>query len=147
MHAGRKFTLKEVLIWTRREILVFLIIATIPTTLRYFFDLDWLVIPWLPIAVVGTVVTFLVGFKNNAIYDRLWEARKIWGAIVNDSRTWGIMARDYVTNRVAKVPGEEVELESIHRKLVYRHMAWLTALRYQLREPKVWENANPKTIY
>jgi putative membrane protein len=102
-------------------------------------DCKWLVLPWLPIALLGTAVAFVIGFKNNASYDRLWEARRIWGGIVNTSRSWGIMAKDYVTNRHAKQPLSEQELTEVHRRLYYRHFAWLTALRYQLRERRAWE--------
>ena len=43
-------------------------------------------VPRLPLSVIGTAVAFHIGFKNNSSYDRMWEARKIWGAIVNSSR-------------------------------------------------------------
>jgi putative membrane protein len=138
MHAGRHFTLKEVLFWTRREIFVLLIISTIPTILYEVFDLK-LVLPWLPIALIGTAVAFIVGFKNNATYGRLWEARTIWGAIINASRSWGIMVKDYVGIPQAENVTRE-DLKNIHRRLVYRHIGWLTALRFQLREPRAWEN-------
>lgn len=140
MHAGRHYTLKEVLFWTRRDIITLLIIATIPTLLYELLDWKWLTLPWVPIALIGTAVAFLVGFKNNATYDRLWEARQIWGAIVNSSRTWGIMTQDFVTNKHAHTPLPEQELKQIHQTLIYRHLAWLTALRFQLREARTWEN-------
>jgi putative membrane protein len=89
----------------------------------------WLAIPWLPIAMVGTAVAFITGFKNSASYSRLWEARQIWGAIVNDSRIWGMLVTD-------TFGGDE----ATRKRLYYRHFAWLTALRYQLREPRSWEN-------
>jgi putative membrane protein len=88
---------------------------------------------------VGTAVAFIVSFKNNASYDRMWEARRAWGAIINTSRAWGIMVKDYVTNRHAVMPLAESDLQETHRQLIYRHLAWLTALRYQLREPRSWE--------
>lgn len=139
MHAGHKFTLREVLLWTRREIFIFLLIATIPTILFQLLGWRWMSIPWLPVALIGTAVAFLIGFKNNASYDRLWEARKIWGAIVNDSRTWGIQTKDFISNLAATSPASDEELQSIHRRIVYRHIAWLTALRFQLRQSKKWE--------
>lgn len=142
MHAGRKYSLKEVLFWTRRDILKLSIVAAIPTILYELADWKWLALPWLPIALIGTAVAFLVSFKNNASYDRLWEARQIWGAIVNSSRTWGIMVKDFITNRHALSPLPAQELKAIHQTLIYRHFAWLTALRFQLREPRVWENLN-----
>jgi putative membrane protein len=97
------------------------------------FDLKWIAIPWVPVALVGTAAAFIVGFKNTQTYNRLWEARQIWGAIVNTSRTWGIMSKDFV-----KADKSEIE------QLIYRHCAWLTALRFQLRKPQSWENSNKK---
>ncbi len=120
--------------------MIFLIVSAIPTALYAVFDMTWLSLPWLPIAVIGTAVAFLVGFKNNATYDRLWEARKIWGAIVNSSRTWGIMTRDFITHDQVHDPATLEPLATIHQRLIYRHVAWLTALRYQLRQPRNWEN-------
>jgi putative membrane protein len=142
MHIGKGYSFKEVILWTRRDILTLLIINSIPTFLFYYFKWQWLLLPWLPIALLGTAVAFVSGFKNNASYDRLWEARKIWGAITNFSRTWGIMVKDYVTTQHAKQPVSEVELNKIHLQLYNRHIAWLTALRYQLRENKTWEAIN-----
>lgn len=139
MHAGKNFSFYEVVTWTRRDIMSLLIIATIPTFLYVVLDWKWLSIPWLPIALLGTAVAFVVGFANNASYDRMWEARKSWGAIVNNSRAWGIMVRDFVTTKHSKEELSEQELNAIHAQLFNRHFAWLTALRYQLREARVWE--------
>lgn len=142
MHAGRHYSIKEVLYWTRRDIIVIIILSAIPATLYEVFDIKWLNIPWLPIALIGTAVAFIIGFKNNATYGRTWEARQIWGAIVNSSRTWGIMAKDFVTNNHAKSSVSGEELKQIQQWLIYRHIAWLTALRFQLRQPRKWENLN-----
>jgi ion channel-forming bestrophin family protein len=142
MHAGRNYTFYEVLFWTRREIFKLLLLCTVPVILYDYFSIKWLSIPWLPIALIGTAVAFIVGFKNNATYSRLWEARQIWGAIVNGSRTWAIMALDFVTNKYTLSPIAESELKQIHQRLIYRHIAWITALRYELRQPRKWENQN-----
>jgi putative membrane protein len=142
MHIGKGYTFKEVILWTRRDIFILLILAAIPTTLFQLFKWQWLLLPWLPIALLGTAVAFVVGFKNNASYDRLWEARRIWGSITNYSRSWGIMVKDYVTNQHNKNPLSETELQQIHFQLYQRHFAWLTTLRFQLREFKTWEAIN-----
>jgi len=139
MHAGKHYSLKEVLFWTRRDLFSHLIISTIPTVCYIVLGWTWIVIPWLPIALLGTAVAFVVGFKNNASYDRLWEARRVWGSIVNSSRSWGIMVKDYITNKHATNPISDSELKKIQQQLYNRHFAWLTALRYQLREARVWE--------
>lgn len=139
MHAGKHFRISEVISWTRRDILLHTIVAVVPTICYVYLDWKWLALPWLPIALIGTAVAFIVGFKNNASYDRLWEARKSWGGIVNASRSWGIMVKDYISNKHALNPLPEEALHEIHLKLIHRHFAWITALRFQLREPRSWE--------
>jgi putative membrane protein len=140
MHAGRQYGIKEFLLWTRRDTFWIVLWAIIPTILYETLNWKWLVIPWLPIALVGTAAAFIIGFKNNATYDRLWEARQIWGGIVNLSRTWGITVRDFVTDKHVLQAISKEELRSIHKKMIYRHIAWLTALRFQLRQKREWEN-------
>ncbi|MBL7962857.1 MAG: multidrug transporter [Flavobacteriales bacterium] len=140
MHSGKHFAFPLVLRWTRREIVVFLLIAAIPTFAYKALGLTWLMLPWLPIALLGTAVAFLVGFKNNATYSRLWEARTIWGSIINNSRTWGFMTHDLVGTPKGMDPASDAELPIIRRRLIMRHLAWVTALRYQLRQPRVWED-------
>lgn len=135
MNTGNHYKLSEFLIWTRRDIYTLIVLALIPTVLYQVLDIKWLAIPWVPIALIGTAAAFIVGFKNTQTYNRLWEARQIWGAIVNLSRSWGIMSRDFTAGSLP-----DKEAAEIHRQLIYRHCAWLTALRYQLREPRSWEN-------
>ena len=139
MYTRRIFPIRGVIKWTRRHIFLFIILATIPVLLFDIFGLKWLHVPWLPLGVLGTAVAFIVSFKNNASYDRLWEARKIWGGIVNASRTWTIMVRDFINNDHSKKKQSNEDLSKIHREMVHRHVAWLTALRYQLRADKPWE--------
>ncbi|MBL8002933.1 MAG: multidrug transporter [Flavobacteriales bacterium] len=140
MHAGRRFSLREVLWWTRRDITWFTFLAIVPTTLYAVAGWTWLTIPWVPIALIGTAVAFLTGFKNNASYDRLWEARQIYGAIVNSSRAWGVMVLDFVTTDRARAPLDAAGLRAVHTRLIHRHLAWLHALRFQLRQVKAWEH-------
>lgn len=142
MHTGSHYKVREFLLWTRRSIYKLILIALLPTLLYEVFDLKWLAIPWVPIALVGTAAAFIAGFKNTQTYNRLWEARKIWGAIINDSRAWGMMIRDFINNKIATSPKSHEELHVIHTRIIYRHIAWLTALRYQLRQPQGWENSN-----
>ena len=95
--------------------------------------------PWLPVSVIGTAVAFYVGFKNNSAYDRLWEARKIWGAIVNSSRMWGATISAFASNQFNH-DIDENELNGLHKRFIYRHIAWLYALRSQLLIPTSWEH-------
>lgn len=137
MHTGKRYRLREVLIWTKRETAFMTAVATLPTVLYAVLGWDWIVIPWVPVAMLGTASAFTVGFRNNATYGRMWQARQIWGGIVNASRTWALLVRDFIAPTATR---DADATAALHRRLVHRHIAWLTALRYQLREPRGWEN-------
>ena len=139
MYTKRIFPIRGVIKWTSRHILLFLFLGAIPVIFYDLVGLKWLQVPWLPLGVLGTAVAFVIGFKNNASYDRLWEARTIWGGIVNTSRSWTVMVKDFITNDYAIAKRSDEELQDIKRELVYRHVAWLTALRFQMRQEKPWE--------
>jgi len=142
MYIGKRYPLTGVIRWSGKYILMFFILDTIPIILYKYFDCTWLAIPWQPIALIGIAVSFYLGFKNNSSYDRLWEARKIWGGIVNASRTFTIMSRDFITNEFSGEKLSDKELHDIHKTVVHRHVAWLKALTYQLRVIKPWEHVS-----
>jgi len=121
-----------------RSVLLFLAYAIGICSLYTFAGWTFLAIPFVPVATIGTAVAFYVGFKNNSSYDRLWEARRIWGSLVNASRSWSVMVLDYITNHDAPDPLPAHELHQIHHELIYRHLAYITALRVQLRQKPVW---------
>ena len=106
----------------------------------YHFKVITIEIPWLPVSVIGTAVAFYVGFKNNQAYDRVWEARKIWGGIINESRSWGMMIDGFITNIHTSDKKSDDEIHVIKKRLIYRHIAWIYAHRSQLLVPTEWEN-------
>lgn len=130
MHTGNSYKFIEFILWTRRNLYRLAIIGIVPVILYQGFGWKWLAIPWTVVALLGTAAAFLVGFKNTQTYNRTWEARQIWGSILNISRTWGVQCRDFL---------DDPERTKV---LVYRHFAWLTALRYQMREARAWENSS-----
>lgn len=140
MYTKKKYSFKTMLHWTRRELRFFILLSIIVTLLYEIVGLKWMQVPWTALALIGTAVAFLIGFQSNAVYGRLWEARQIWGGIVNDSRMLGIMILDMITNEYAKSPAPEEELEQHKKTIIYRHVAWLTALRHTMRKLKPWES-------
>jgi putative membrane protein len=127
VHVGNSYRLSEFLVWTRKDIYLLIVLGIVPVVLYQVAGLKWLGIPWVAIALLGTATAFIVGFKNVQTYNRTWEARQIWGEIVGCSRAWGAMCRDFVSS-----PEKA-------KALILRHLGWLTALRYQLRETRAWE--------
>ena len=72
---------------------------------------------------LGIAISILLSFKIGQSYDRWWEARKIWGAIVNDSRSLVMQLQLYLE------PGHPAL-----RRMAYRQIAWCYALTRSLRE-------------
>lgn len=133
MHTGKRYEPLTFFKWSFRSILLVIVISSIPTIL-YSLGFTYISIPWQPIAILGTALSFIVGFKNNASYNRIWEARQIYGSIINDSRSLAYSIRDILGKSNSEIT----------KKVFYRHFAWLTALRFQLREQRSWENMNRK---
>lgn len=146
MHTGKRYSLVQTVQWSKQEALWPAAWATGITIFYVLFEATWLHLPWLPMSLIGVAVAFYLGFKNNASYDRMWEARKIWGAIVNASRSWAYSARDLV-NADYPGPHEAASAEALRAErevLVRRHVAWMDALRFQLRKIKSWEHDEPE---
>ncbi|NME69254.1 bestrophin family protein [Flammeovirga aprica] len=143
MYINRNINFKVFLHKAFTPILFLALYGAFIVVLYEYFHMTWIKLPWSILSIVGTAVAFYVGFKNNSAYARTWEARKIWGAIINSSRTWGILARDYTSNLFVKgEPLEEGELYQIHKELILRHIAWAYRLRRQLWKPQPWEHSH-----
>ena len=141
MLVTKGISILKVILWTGNHILWLLAFMGGIAAL-YHFGIINISVPWLPVSVIGTAVAFYVGFKNNQAYDRMWEARKIWGGIVNDSRTWGMMVDGFVTNEYSEQKHPDTKLHDIKKRLIYRHVAWLYAHRSQLLVATPWEHAS-----
>ena len=143
MIINKAVPIRRVIKWTAGQ-LVLLTCWSLAAVLMFHYSnaVEWVQIPWLPISLIGTAVAFYVGFKNNSAYDRMWEARKIWGAIVNSSRSWGIYTTSFVTKQFADGQHDDAQLAEAHTRLIHRHIAWTYALRSQLLVNKSWEHAS-----
>jgi putative membrane protein len=84
-----------------------------------------------PLAFYGVAIGIVVSFWNSSAYARWWEARTLWGAIVNKSRT---LARQVLTTMSPKATAiEQAEVAAVQRQLVLYQVAYVHALRQQLR--------------
>ncbi|KQR93415.1 hypothetical protein ASG01_09520 [Chryseobacterium sp. Leaf180] len=109
--------------------------STLVAAVYQFTAWEWMTIPLVPLTLVGTSVSIFVGFKSNQAYDRLWEARKIWGAIVNSSRSFSVMVYNFGNSK-----HNTGDIVIRKKQLVYRHIAWLYTLKDQLLASTEWEH-------
>jgi putative membrane protein len=106
--------------------------VTLLSTAIYFTS-EYLVDISIPISMgvfLGSAIALLLSFKLSQSYDRWWEARKIWGAIVNDSRSLVIQVKNFSADKDDK----------LIKKIAYRQMAWCYSLSQTLREQDALEN-------
>lgn len=94
-----------------------------------------------PLAILGTALSILLGFRNNNAYDRWWEARQLWGRLVNNSRN--LNARMLSLTGTYWNQGDLQELKALQKSIIYRHIAFVHALKHHLREQEPWESLQP----
>ena len=136
MYIKRQFSLMIIYFISWRLILWSLFTGLLALSLYQYVGWKWVAIPWLPVSLIGTAVAFYVGFKNNQSYDRSWEARKVWGGIVNLSRSFAAATRAFISD----APNASAEANKEKRIIIYRHIAWLYALRHSMGQRTFWEH-------
>ena len=139
MFIKTKYSFRQMVLWTRFETLGFIVLSSTITILYDQVGWKFLQLPWSPIALLGTAVAFIVGFQNNITYNRVLQARQIWGKMVIASRSWSMNVRSMIINDDKTEEIADEEIRGNIKTLVYRHLAWLTALRHAMRQPRPWE--------
>lgn len=113
--------------------------------------LGWFVAPYTvpinltttPFSLVGVALGIFLGFRNNASYDRFWEGRKLWGALVNTSRNFTRQLLTLVTLPGPESEAEEQDLDALRtwrREMVYRTAGYVHAVRHHLRGTEPFED-------
>ncbi|WP_207534583.1 bestrophin family protein [Desertivirga arenae] len=109
-----------------------------------YFELIRLHIPFNIIAALSTALAIFLGFKNNNAYDRWWEARQIWGLLVNYSRVW---AREVMLLISSPDVAIQEEIKQLHKKLIYRHIGFVHGLRVFLRRQHHYNKSGLQEYY
>ncbi len=140
MIVQRTIRLKWILQIEGWNILFFLVYGAAVCVLDSYFE--HLAFPVSEVSVLGIVVAILLGFRNNEAYNRYWEARTAWSDLTNYSRNFASQVMGYI-----QPPAEQKQVpqnaSGIHSELIYRHLAFLNALRLQLRQEETWEELKP----
>ena len=110
-----------------------IIVLSVSLSALYVTDRYVELLPEMPLTIpafIGTAISILLSFKLSQSYDRWWEARKIWGAIVNDSRSFVIQLQSLTSK------GNEEKI----KKMAFRQIAWCYSLGQSLRELNPTDN-------
>jgi putative membrane protein len=116
--------LRVLFVFLRAYLLLFFAAAGLAVLLVDVLGLAWLRLPSLPLTVVGVALSIFLGFRTNSAYDRYWEARKLWGSLVNASRHLAHQVLEYI---------EGDQAQDLRADVIARHAAYVHALRCELR--------------
>jgi ion channel-forming bestrophin family protein len=129
--------------WPRilRQIGPFLLILfclSIAVTALNYIDHPFkqIAVPDLIVSVLGAALGILLGFRTNSAYARWWEARQLWGALVNSSRSIARQALAFTRDLGAQ---QEAGDRFAHH-LIYAQIAFVHSLRCALRRQQPWED-------
>ncbi|MEE7559987.1 hypothetical protein HH299_09950 [Xanthomonas sp. Kuri4-2] len=122
------FPLRRIWPQTYKRLLVLLAFDCAVAGLYTFFGWHWLSIEALPLAQLGSALTIFLAFRANAAYGRWWEARQLWGSLVNTSRA---IARQALT--ALDVDPADARQTALRESLVVHQVAFVHALRCHLR--------------
>ncbi len=141
MITSSKRTLRE--LWAADKKFLFLML---PLSILFFiinknYNLS-LGIPHGSLQVIGLFIAFFLVFMNQKSYERWWEARIIWGDLVNKSRSWALQV-NYLLNKVKlDLDLEDEKIAAIKKELIDRHIGFVHALRIHLRKQSDYSELN-----
>jgi putative membrane protein len=110
----------------KNELFLVAAYAILIAAFHHFFPHLRISIPIAVPSILATIISLLLAFRSNQAYDRWWEARGIWGAIVNESRSLTRQLITFLDN------GNE-DADHFKNRFVKRQIAWCYSLSQSLR--------------
>jgi putative membrane protein len=106
-------------------------------------EIDIFTLPFSISAILGSALAIFIAFRNNTAYDRWWEARTLWGSIINASRVFGRLVITFTDSHAHQPQYDKVRSETFKRDLIHLTLAWAHALRMHLRKQTDWQELKP----
>lgn len=134
----RNFNPLRVLGYVRIELLV-ATVASVAVFLASKYTNFSYALPFSVAAILGSALAIFIAFRNNSAYGRWWEARTLWGNIVNSSRVLGRLIITFTDSHRHQSGYNEERSASFKQEMVYLSIAWAHALRLHLRQQSDWQ--------
>jgi putative membrane protein len=119
----------------KKELILVALYSAIIYFIHQYYNFKAVSIPLTVSTILGTIISLLLAFRSNQAYDRWWEARILWGKIVNDCRTF---TRQVLTFVDSSHDGEQKR--ALKERIIKRQMAWCYSLSCHLRGQNAKEN-------
>ena len=115
------------------QILLISLISAFITNVQHIFPSSFSSYSVAPFTLLGIALSLFLGFRNNASYQRWWEARGLWGQLVYDARSLCRQALSYIDED--NPMGRDTQRRLIHLSIAFSH-----TVRHRLRETSPWED-------
>ncbi|WPU92640.1 bestrophin family ion channel [Mucilaginibacter sabulilitoris] len=116
----------------KKELIMVAIYSSVIYFIHQYYNFKEVSIPLTVPTILGTIISLLLAFRSNQAYDRWWEARILWGAIVNDCRTF--------TRQILTFVEDGEEKRALKERMVNRQIAWCYSLSRHLRRQNGKQN-------
>ncbi len=143
MIVKRNFHPLKVWGYIRNQVLFTLLWSSGIWLLFYFTRVEALALNFTPIGILGSALAIFVAFRNNSAYGRWWEARTLWGGIVNSSRVLARLVITFTDSHAHQANYDRERSEIFKHAMVYKQIAWVHAMRIHLRRQRSWDELRP----
>lgn len=136
MILNKYFNPRMVLRYMHLELVIGIAIPIIVYLTYATFSIHGIRLPPHIATLVGSALAIFLAFRNNSAYDRWWEARTLWGGVVNSSR---VLSR-LICTLSPPVAGSDKALQRhlFNELFVKMQIAWVHTLRMHLRQEDLW---------
>jgi ion channel-forming bestrophin family protein len=138
MIVKRNFDLRKVFWTIRYETLTTLAVAILIYVLHKWQIIE-VTLPFSVAGILGSALAIFIAFRNQSSYARWWEARTIWGGIINNSRIFARQIIANADNAVAIGKATKTDADNYKKEMIHRQIAFAHSLRLHLRRQTDWE--------
>lgn len=136
----KTFTFAGVIRYLYKELIVAILLSSAVYTLYHIVGIKIVVLPFSVSVILGSALAIFIAFRNQTSYGRWWEARTLWGGIINSSRVFARLIRTFTDSHRTAPNYDEQRSEIFKKELIFMQIAWVHALRLHLRKQDNWSD-------
>lgn len=123
--------------------LLFAVTIAVMVFILHKQNLTSITLPFSISAILGSALAIFIAFRNNNSYSRWWEARTLWGGIINSSRVLARLIITFTDSHAHQQNYDKERSEQFKKEMIYKVIAWVHALRLHLRKQDNWQELKP----
>ncbi len=142
MIVKRNFNPIKVIQYVKTE-LIFAVAISVMVFVLHKQGVTAISFPFSIAAILGSALAIFIAFRNNSSYSRWWEARTLWGGIINSSRVLARLIITFTDSHSHQQNYDKERSELFKKEMIYKVIAWVHALRLHLRKQDNWQELKP----